>query len=503
MKSPHILGRVGIAIAAIAIALPTSVDAAQAEPAASDTASCTAGALDSSALSLAVTTRSGAAVTSYQGGQGYLATLTGQVSPTCDGDYIDITVPSVFDVVGDRSYPIYSTDGTVQVATMDVTSADGVTTARITFNQTSVDTARTGELTLRAYLSVSLSSSVTPGRVIQTSWDVNGTGTPIAVNVTQCATCAQLPTALDKWLYSDTANQSGSDVLRVYAVSQHPAVGEAGATTATTSTFTMTDTLEAGSGQRHDCATPLRWSWYTSIDQNGNPAEQTVGYVGADTSDVIEVTETSCSATARSYTATVRTRAGDDGTYAPVATRVRLPIIVDSLTGTYTDTLTGSQDGVPLSPRDASIRVSYGGGSLINDAVSIVKRDADGNDADAASSAADLTGTGGATRLVLTVRNDGDEQLQNVRIGDSIDSGSATVSDLDCAFPDGSTGTVWSGPFDTGGEFTCTADLTGVTADSAHADTATVTAVGVTSGNNVSDLNSYHARVAAQDPSAP
>ena len=187
--------------------------------------------------------------------------------------------------------------------------------------------------------------------------------------------------------------------------------------------------------------------------------------------------------------------AGDDGTYTPVATRVRLPIVIDDLNGSYSATLTGGQDGTALPSRRASVRASNGGGRLISDAVSIDAKDADGHDADTAADAADLTSANGAARLVLTVRNTGEEQLQNVRIDDSVDTGDATVSNLTCAFPDGTTGTVWSGPFEVGGEFTCTADLSGVTAGSEHADTATVTANGVTSGNEVSGLNGYHARV--------
>lgn len=498
MRTPHILGRAGIAVAAIAIALPAPMGLAQAEPDTDPPAaasSCTASAVDSSGLSLALTTRSGSAVTSYQGGQGYLANLIGSVKPGCSGDWLDITVPSTFDVIGDRSYPINSIDGSTQVATMSVSTSDGTTTARITFDEAGVALASSSELTLRAYLTVSLSNTVSPGQVVQTNWAVNGNNTPISVNVTQCATCADLPTALDTWLYSDSGNGQDAEGLGVHAVAQHPAVGESGAKSSTTSTFTMTETLPGGSGQRHDCSTPLRWGWYTSTDQNGNPSDLTSGTVGTDSSDVIKVTESSCSETTRSYTATVTTPAADDGTFTPVATRVNFPITVDDLGGTYSATLSGERDGSQLPSRQASTDASRGGGKLISDAVSVVAKDSAGHDADTASQAADLTASGGSTQLVLTVRNTGGEQLQNVRVADAIDSGGATISGLSCTFPDGSTGTVWSGPFETGAEFTCTADLSGVTAGDPHADTATVTAIGVTSGNEVSDLNSYHATV--------
>lgn len=504
MKSPRIPVRVAIAAAAIAIALPVSAGTAQAAPDAPDEAACTASALDTSALSLDVTTSTGDVVTSYQGGQSYLAQLIGQVAPTCDGDYIDVTVPTDFRTTVDRSYPIHSADGQTHVATMSVTKTDDTATARIAFNQAGVDLTATGELTLRAFLQVSLDTATTSGQVLETLWNVNGATTPISVNVTQCATCAQLPAALSLWQYSDADNQLGSQTPRVHAVAQHPTVGEPDATAATTSTFTITDTLEADSGQEHDCATPLRWSWYTAIDQHGNPTDLTSGRAGADTSDVIELTETSCSATSRSYTATVTTPAGPDGTFTPVASRVRFPITVDDLTGTYTSSLTGDQDGAPLPSREASARASRSGGTLISDAVSVVLQDSNGNDANTADESADLTDTNGDTRLDITVRNRGGEPLQNIRVSGSVDEGDARVTNLECAFPDGTTGTVWSGPLPVGAEFTCTADLTGVTAASDHASTATVRAIGVTSGHEVSATNSYHAKVTgAEAPASP
>ncbi|WP_147436603.1 hypothetical protein [Propionibacterium australiense] len=495
MKPPRILGRVGIAIAAIVIALPSAAGTAQADPAVPEPTPCAPSALDASALSLDMTTGTGSTVTSYQGGQSYLAQLTGQVSPACDGDYIDVTVPASFKVTSGRSYPIHASDGRTEVATMSVTTTDGIATARITFNQTSADMAATSELTLRAFLQASLDTSTAPGQVVEAVWDVNGVRTPISVNVTQCATCASLPASLAMWQYPDAGNQSGAESLRVHAVSQHPTVGEAAARTSTTSTFTITNTLEAGSGQEHDCTTPLRWSWYTTKDQHGNPTDLTSGNAGDDTSEIIDLTETSCSATARSYTATVTTPDGPDGGYSPVATRVRFPITVDSLTGTYTSSLTGSQDDTLLPSRQASTRGSGSGGTLIGDAVTVSVQDSGGNDADTAQDAADLTRTNGGTQLTVTVRNTGDEQLQNVRISGSVDEGGATVSELDCSFPDGSTGAVWSGPFKPGAEFTCTAELSGVTAESAHASTTTVRAVGVLSGHEVNAEDSYHAKV--------
>ncbi len=127
--------------------------------------------------------------------------------------------------------------------------------------------------------------------------------------------------------------------------------------------------------------------------------------------------------------------------------------------------------------------------------IDLVKKDTDGNDADTAKEAVDLTAKDGATGLVFTITNDGTEALVDVEVTDSITQGKGKVENIVCTFPDGSKGVTWSGPFEVGANFTCTADLSGVTADELHGDIAKVTAKGRTTGIPVEAENPYHASV--------
>lgn len=136
--------------------------------------------------------------------------------------------------------------------------------------------------------------------------------------------------------------------------------------------------------------------------------------------------------------------------------------------------------------------------------IDIVKKDIDGNDANTEGDAADLTDRNGATTLEFVVTNTGDEPLIGIELVD-VSSGSGTVdtSAVSCAFPDDTTGTTWAGPLLPGEQITCTAPLTDVTATALHRDTATVTAVGYVTGQEVSDDDPYHAKVTptpAQQP---
>ncbi|WP_106849707.1 collagen binding domain-containing protein [Blastococcus sp. Marseille-P5729] len=123
--------------------------------------------------------------------------------------------------------------------------------------------------------------------------------------------------------------------------------------------------------------------------------------------------------------------------------------------------------------------------------VDIVKKDAAGNDADTVEQSVLLPD--GSTDLVFTITNDGDEPLVDVVVSDEVTAGSGAVSDLSCAFPDGSAGTTWAGPFAVDASFTCTAQLTGVQPGEPHTDVASVTGKGQLTDKPVDDDNPYHA----------
>lgn len=129
-------------------------------------------------------------------------------------------------------------------------------------------------------------------------------------------------------------------------------------------------------------------------------------------------------------------------------------------------------------------------------AITIVKRDDAGNDANDAATAVDLTSAGGATGLRFTIHNSGDEPLINVAVSDAVTAGSGVVTGLLCTFPDSSTGLSWAGPFSVGASFECTANLASVAAGIAHTDLATVVGIGEFTAGHVTDHDPYNAFVA-------
>lgn len=93
--------------------------------------------------------------------------------------------------------------------------------------------------------------------------------------------------------------------------------------------------------------------------------------------------------------------------------------------------------------------------------------------------------------ITMTITNTGTEQLVDVEVSDATDVGAA-LTGLDCTFPDGSTGTTWSGPFMPGDSFDCTGTLPALGADSEHSNTASVTGSGEATGSTVSDDDRWH-----------
>ncbi|MGO1560761.1 MAG: hypothetical protein ACTHW7_02910 [Actinomycetaceae bacterium] len=80
-------------------------------------------------------------------------------------------------------------------------------------------------------------------------------------------------------------------------------------------------------------------------------------------------------------------------------------------------------------------------------------------------------------------------------MSDQLTSGTGEISDLVCTFPDGTTGTTWAGPFAVGEQFDCTGTLPALFSGDAHSDTATVTATGLHSGEDVDDEDDWNGYV--------
>ncbi|MBD9697999.1 hypothetical protein IGS67_00600 [Flavimobilis sp. GY10621] len=98
-------------------------------------------------------------------------------------------------------------------------------------------------------------------------------------------------------------------------------------------------------------------------------------------------------------------------------------------------------------------------------------------------------------KINFTISNDGTEPLIDIVVSDKLTSGKGKIEGLVCTFPDRSTGTEWDGPLAVGAQFTCVGTLPALSAGDTHANTATVTAVGVDSGAGVDDADDWAAFV--------
>lgn len=494
------LGTVGLGLLTLALAFPAASGISAAEPTSSSstgdasvsTSSCGT-VTGSDQLTSTITTFADEDVDALTAGTSYKMSISGALaSGHCSGDTITVAIDHPLQANANASYPIYASDGTL--AGQLVVNGDG-TAATLTLNEWI--TIR-HDVTLNAYLAVSVSSNAADTSSV--TWTVNGTSYHKSVSPASgpCENCNQMPTWASKWGTYTQNPGVADDTIRV-------AVQLPMTTTAGTTTFTVTD--EIGSeGQKFSCdPNGLNWRYYTSLKADGSPADGAStenGELSKSDSSHITVSQTSCSDT--SFTATVKV------TGASVASRIYIPVLVtDESRSDFPDLTTVTSDQGFNAETSATIHNDKGGGTLTGDemspAVEIVKKDADGNDADSAEEAVDLTGSNGSTKLVMTVRNTGTERLRNVTVSDEVTGGQGTVSGLSCDFSQASagaptSGTSWDGPFLMDTSFTCTADLTGVS-DADHEDVASVEAAGWFTGSPVTSHNAYHARATA--PAAP
>lgn len=138
---------------------------------------------------------------------------------------------------------------------------------------------------------------------------------------------------------------------------------------------------------------------------------------------------------------------------------------------------------------DANTQSSYVGGYVTGASVKIRKTDAQGNDANTQDTGVELLN--GTTKLNYAIVNNGDQNLKDIMVTDTVEVGNATVNNLSCVFPDNSTGTQWAGPFKPKQSFNCTAELTGVVGH--HKNTAAVAGIAV-NGEPVRSSDPYWAR---------
>ncbi len=230
---------------------------------------------------------------------------------------------------------------------------------------------------------------------------------------------------------------------------------------------TLTDTL--GDGQTFDCATAE-----TII---GTPAAN-FPYISG-TAAYTAGSLVSCGGTGFVY----------DFGAVPAGQIVQISLLVNATTAdpdgdhVYSNSVQSSvvgADGITRPGDDtASIRSATAGGNGAGDGLSIVKYLATqgpvAGDYDTAPGFEHPAGT--TVPIAMTVANTGTTALRNVTVTDATAAG-PTLSGLSCAFPDGTSGTIWSGPFAPGASFPCTGTIGSSGAGVQESDTATVTALG-------------------------
>lgn len=347
-------------------------------------------------------------------------------------------------------------------------------TAVITFEPNYLETHQ--NVTIHGTFLAGFSEHSQPNSSYQLEWEVGSTVVTTPVTTNPCPDCSGPLTEGTKWASMGEANEW---VDFGFVSVQTQAAGEV---------ITVTDVL--GDGQELDCS---------SLGAGYGTTRGVWGGVIWDASLPIEVTD----CTESGFTATVVATAA--GQYIVVSGRAAVTEVLES----YTNVGTITQAGVPTEV-DASadwIAASIGGdGNAIGPKIDIEKWSSEGAPAyDDAGNVANEGAEGDhdaapgkeldplkAETITFTVSNNGEEALVNVAVTDELTSGTGTITGLTCTFPGGATGTEWDGPFAVGDQFTCTGTLPALGASAAHADTATVTAVGQYTQTPVTDSDVWH-----------
>ena len=152
-------------------------------------------------------------------------------------------------------------------------------------------------------------------------------------------------------------------------------------------------------------------------------------------------------------------------------------VVTDNSRTSFTNGATITQHGEQRGVNTEVIN-PFGGGVASGDFIQIVKYTGDdpvaGDFDEAPGLAVELDAR---TPITMTIVNAGSTVLHEVAVTDETTAGPA-MTDLECTFPDGTTGVDWAGPFEVGASFDCTGMLPALNGKVQHSNTATVQAVG-------------------------
>jgi hypothetical protein len=388
----------------------------------------------------------------------------------CEDDFVRLGLPEELSGLT-GSFPVRAPDGTL-IGTMVVSAGAAV----ITFNDYLEDHV---EVSFRGRLEAQVRVSVEPDTAYDLRWSAGDEVFITPITTSPCPDCGPEDVRVRKFAeYHD-----GPPPYIRFAISST-------ATQSANESVVFTD--EVDSGQQIQCD-QVSMLMGTTLDNWGK-----VQFTDTWTDFTLE----SCSATDLRVSLT----ASAVGQYFRLVGRATPTAVQDrysdSATVTQAGVLTGVAAFAELSEGDAS-----GEGTLRKPSVHIEKWSTeDGPVLGDYDDKHKMLGPNADERITFTIRNNGNEALDDVVVSDRTTAGTGVVRGMTCDFSDlggPSTGTAWSGPFRIDDSFRCKGRLPALGADARHTDRAKVEAIGRATGTPVKDTDDWNAKTRDRDLPAP
>ncbi len=379
----------------------------------------------------------------------------------CEGDFIDIVVPpQLAGLTG--TFPITAPDGSV-IAQMVVSAGHAI----ITFNDYLEFNTN---VSFRGNLKARVRVSVEPDTDYDLEWQAGNQVFVTPITTVPCPNCGPGDVRTRKF----AEYEAGPPPFIRFAISSV-------ATLTAGEVLTFTDTVDPG--HEIDCSN-IFVRRGTTLDAWGNIQFN---------QNWPTFTVTSCTATNLSLTLT----APGAGQYFRVEGR-STPTVIQEV---YLDRATVNQAGVTTAVR-ASARLTDGGGEV--DGTRRVPRvkiekwsTVDGPKAGDYDDEFKKLGANADEKISFTIKNTGNEILNNIEVTDKTIAGKGTIRGLTCNFsPLGgpSSGTTWAGPFDIGDSFTCKGKLPALGKNARHTDRARIVAFGRATSTRVTDTDDWNGK---------